>query len=425
MKLSATPLKLFTVAVILCQTVHALPAPPAGILLFSPPVAAPRPAPPVVAPPPSPTSVDFSPDGFGLPQAGLTALQLADFMDGQDDFKHAETAATGLGPIYNNVSCAACHSSPSVGGASDLRVTRYGRSVNGVFDPLTAKGGTLLHEFTTIAALKEVIPASANVISERQTPPLYGLGLIEAIADATIIANVAAPKPPGVQGRVALVPDLVAGTLRVGRFGWKAQHATLLDFSADAYSNEMGITNLLFPDDNAPNGKTALLLKYDPAHPIEDEFDPVTNNSGIEKVTDYMRMLAAPPRGPSTPSSLRGERVFASVGCASCHTPSMTTGPSDLACLDHRPVPLYSDLLVHDMGRLGDGIAQADAGTREMRTAPLWGLRASGPYLHDGRAQTIDEAIRAHDGEAAGIQARYLRLSPNDRSDLLNFLRTL
>jgi CxxC motif-containing protein (DUF1111 family) len=386
----------------------------------NPPAANPIPAnPPVANPPAANPPPDQSLDGFGQPLSGLSASDGADFLDGRDDFKQAETSATGLGPIFNNVSCVACHARPSVGGASNITVTRFGRSVNGVFDPLTALGGTLLHERTTIPALQEVVPASANIVIKRQTTPLYGLGLIEAIDDGTIIANTTRPKPAGVGGKVGWVTDLVTGALRVGRFGWKAQHADLLDFSADAYSNEMGITNRLFPHENAPNGKVALLLRFVPEHPLDDEFDAVTNNSGIDKVTNYIRLLAPPPRGPVNASALRGQQVFAAVGCASCHEPTLTTGDSTVAALNQQPVELYSDLLLHDMGTLGDGIAQAGAAPTEMRTAPLWGLRASGPYLHDGRAQTVEQAILAHDGEAAGIRDAYGNLSPGDRNDLL------
>lgn len=422
------PLRLPALAVLLSPFAFAQrPAAPAPVAQPPPPPVNVQPPgnPPAVNPPAAAPAPDATPDGFGQPLAGLSASDGADFLDGQDEFKETETPATGLGPIFNNVSCVACHSRPSVGGAGNITVTRFGRSVNGVFDPLTALGGTLLHARTTIPALQEVVPAIANVVVRRQTTPLYGLGLIEAIDDATIIANTTRPKPAGVGGKVGWVTDIVTGALRVGRFGWKAQHADLLDFSADAYSNEMGITNRLFPHENAPNGNVALLLKYVPEHPLDDQFDPVTNNSGIDKLANYLRLLAPPPRAPATASSQRGQRLFATVGCASCHEPSMTTGGSTIATLDHQPVDLYSDLLLHDMGALGDGIAQAGAGTTEMRTAPLWGLRASGPYLHDGRAQTVDQAILAHDGEAAGIRDAYSNLSGADRTDLLNFLNTL
>ncbi len=138
-----------------------------------------------------------------------------------------------------------------------------------------------------------------------------------------------------------------------------------------------------------------------------------------------MRLLAAPPQVPLTPATRSGQDVFARTGCAACHTPSMNTGPNDIAALDRKAVNLYSDLLLHDMGTLGDGIGQAAAAPAEMRTAPLWGLRARGPYLHDGRAATVDVAIRLHDGTAAAARNRYLQLPANQQVQLLQFLLTI
>ena len=388
----------------------------------------------------TPTTANTAPDdtleGFGRPVASLTTAQLADFLEGQSEFKETEDITSGLGPIFNNVSCVACHARPSVGGSSNITVIRYGLSTNGTFDPLTALGGTLLHEFSAIPQLRETIPAAANVIIARQTTPLYGLGLIEAIEDTTILANAKKNQSPALAGKISWVTDLAASgiqrgdvvlnRLRVGRFGWKAQHATLLDFAADAYNNEMGITNRLFPHENAPNGNTALLLQYVPDHPLDDTFDPVTNNSGIDKLANYMRMLAPPPRAPVlTPGVANGQRLFTMLQCACCYTPSLTTGPSAVKSLDHQAVALYSDLLLHDMGALGDGIVQGMAGATEMRTAPLWGLRGSGPYLHDGRAGTVDDAIRQHDGQARVARDRYVASSPANQDDLIAFLLSL
>jgi hypothetical protein len=138
-----------------------------------------------------------------------------------------------------------------------------------------------------------------------------------------------------------------------------------------------------------------------------------------------MRYLAPPPRGPQTASSRAGEGLFTTVGCADCHTPQMTTGSHEVAALHHQVVWLYSDLLLHDMGALADGIAQGPASPAQMKTAPLWGLRASAPYLHDGRAATVDAAISAHDGEASFARERYRGLTVAQRQQLLDFLGTL
>ncbi|MBI3882642.1 MAG: hypothetical protein HY301_21590 [Verrucomicrobia bacterium] len=362
---------------------------------------------------------------FGEPLPGLTAQQLADFAAGREEFENVETPDTGLGPIFNNTSCAACHTTPAVGGASAIFVTRFGRVVNGVFDPLADKGGSLLQQFAIDPLVQEVVPPEANVVAHRITTPLFGLGLIEAIPDDAIRDNARHFKPDGVRGRVSTLTDVTTGQTRVGRFGWKAQQATLLAFAGDAYVNEMGITSRFFPTENAPNGKTNLLAIFDAFADPEDEVDPVTNKGDIDTAADFMRFLAPPPRVPRTRSADAGEMVFHQVGCAVCHTPMMQSGPSPVAALDRKPVWLYSDLLLHDMGALGDGIAQGTATMREMKTAPLWGLRARPVYLHDGRAPTVDAAIRAHDGEAGRSRENYHRLGPVQRQQLLEFLNSI
>ena len=216
--------------------------------------------------------------------------------------------------------------------------------------------------------------------------------------------------------------DIATGESHVGRFGWKAQHALLLSFAGDAYLNEMGITNRLFPQENAPNGNTALLAQYDLIADPEDATDPTTGKSDIDHFTDFMRMLAPPPLMALTSAAKSGADVFVQAGCHACHQPTMATGASTIAALDHKVVPLFSDLLLHVMGSLGDGIAQGTATPREMKTAPLWGLRARTVFLHDGRAATVDSAIRQHDGEAARARDRYVRLSPASQAQLLQFL---
>ena len=211
----------------------------------------------------------------------------------------------------------------------------------------------------------------------------------------------------------------------MGRFGWKAQQATLLAFSGDAYLNEMGITNRFFPHENAPNGDTEKLAAYDRVVDIEDAPDPSTGTSDIDIAADFMRLLAPPPQLPPAPSSLAGSETFRNANCSSCHKPVMMTGASPIAALNRKSLALYSDLLLHDVGSLGDGITQGDAGPREFRTPPLWGLRASGPYLHDGRAKTVDEAIRAHDGEAKKARDVYIQLTPAEKRQLLDFLGSI
>ena len=390
---------------------------PLGLLAQVPP------PPPNQSPAPAPAAGQL-----GGPLSGLGAADRAAFADGFAAFAQRENADSGLGPIFNDVSCIACHGNPAPGGGGRRAVTRFGRATNGLFDPLEHLGGSLLQDRALRPDLRETIPAEANVVARRITTPLFGAGLIEAIPDATLRALAAKPgKPDGVKGRAALVRDVASGAERVGRFGWKAQQATLTAFSADAYANEMGVTNRFFRADNAPNGDLGRLDRADRILDPEDDVDPATGKADLDRVADYMRLIAAPARsGPTdTPAVRGGQTLFNTINCVACHVPSLQTGPSKIAALANRSVALYSDLLLHDMGALGDGIAQGAAGPREMRTAPLWGLGRRNVYLHDGRAATLDAAIRAHDGEAAGSRARYVRLGATQQQQLLAFLRSL
>jgi len=359
---------------------------------------------------------------FGDPLPGLTAAQLSDFSVGLGRFLNAADPAHGLGPIFNDRSCVVCHGQPTAGGGSPVRVTRFGQLTATGFDPLDALGGSLQQVRAIDPQALEVVPAQANVVARRLSTPLYGLGLIEAIPDETLIANAERQKALGLNGVPSLVTDPASGKVRVGRFGWKAQQATLLAFSADAFVNEMGITNRLFPSENAPNGNVALLARFDRVADPEDPVDPVTGKGDIDVVADFMRYLAPPPSVQFTQTALQGRATFEQIGCSGCHTPQMSTGANEVQALNFKALFLYSDLLLHDMGSLGDGIAQGTAGTRDMKTAPLWGLRARAPYLHDGRAGTVDQAIRLHDGEAATVRDAYQALNAAQRQQVLEFL---
>ena len=363
----------------------------------------------------------------GDPLPGLTAPQLQAFFDGLEEFTNAETPEGGLGPLFNQTSCVACHSADAPGGSSAVTVTRFGRLLpDGSFDPLAALGGSLLQKFAIAPELQEVVPPEANVVAQRVATPLFGLGLIEAIPDAALIdAAARRNKPDGVRGRAALIVDVETGNKRVGRLGWKAQHASVLAFAADAYNNEMGVTNRFFPIENAPNGKRELLAHFNIGAEIEDVIDPATGLADVDKAANFMRYLAPLSRPAINASARAGEAVFEQTGCSTCHTPVLQTGRNAVAALDRKPVPLYSDLLLHDMGSLADGIAQEAAGTREMKTPPLWGLRTRTNLLHDGRAPTATMAIQAHDGEARVSRDRFNRLPPPQRQQLLDFLRTL
>ncbi len=391
-----------------------------------PPVGGAHPAMGAVVPPPPALGATPPPPprGRSVAIAGLDTTAARDFADGLAEFTKVEMAETGLGPIFNEVSCVACHRAGGTGGGSRVFVTRFGRMVDGVFDPMLAEGGPLLQRRAIAPEFTERVPLTASVVIRRITTPVFGLGLMEAIPDDVIRAGAVA-KGDGIAGKVAVVTDPVSGKEGVGRFGWKAQHASILGFSADAYLNEMGITNRYFPTENAPNGDASLLVRADGVLDPEDGANGVTEKGDIDRAADFMRYLAPIPRARATARAALGERVFGAIGCVKCHTPSMTTGGHPVAALANKRAELYSDLLLHDMGALGDGMPQGAAGAREMRTAPLWGLRLRDLYLHDGRAMTVDAAIRAHDGEARVVKDRYVALRDGDRVGLLEFLGTL
>ena len=364
-----------------------------------------------------------SPALIGDPLPDLTITQMNQFLDGKDGFMLVQTKEGGLGPIFNRSSCVACHSSPVVGGASTINTTRFGQNIGGRFDPLDSLGGSILQELAIHPAAMELIPGLANVVTKRNSTPIFGLGLIEAIPDSTIAANARWYGNDQIGGRVGWVTDLVSRTKRAGRFGWKSQHATLIAFSADAYQNEMGITNKHFLVENAPNGNFNLLDQYD------TRIDPEDVGKGrpmpeFESVANFMRFLGAPPAKKLT--NFEGRNLFATTGCTQCHTPMMKTGPNlSVSAFNYKEVWLYSDLLLHNMGSLGDGIVQETATGKDFRTPPLWGAAFSAPYLHDGRAPTIDAAIRAHDGEGRLVKERYQRLTPAQQKLLTDFVLSL
>ncbi|MEO5819604.1 MAG: di-heme oxidoredictase family protein [Vicinamibacteraceae bacterium] len=364
----------------------------------------------------------------GDPLPGVSAAEFEEFRLGLDDFLEVETAEEGLGPAFNGTSCAACHSVPAVGGMSAIAEVRAGRyTADGQYFGLDASGETLVHLFSLPGhGCQPIIPPDANIIVRRIPIPVFGAGLVEAIADETILA-LADPDDrdrDGVSGRAAIVVDRGTGDRRVGRFGWKAQHATLLAFSADAYRNEMGITNDLFRDELAVGVDAARMRVCDPIPDTEDIPDPLTRRRGIDNFASFMRFLAPVDPAPSDAVTGEGARVFAAVGCASCHVASLTTAESRHPLFDRRRVALFSDLLLHDVAT-GDGIRQASAEPDEMRTPALWGLRHRRPLLHDGSAATIADAILRHGKEAARARAGYDRLGDDERAALLRFLGSL
>ena len=303
-------------------------------------------------------------------------------------FSKVWTAADGLGPGANALSCVACHSMPYAGGSSvnpDAIVLLSEEAT----DPT---GGHLFRRLTILPGrpvFKEPLPRK---VFRRRPPPLFGLGLLELIP----AADVAALSDPSDENRDGISGRVVTGN---GRFGWKARFATLDRAVAAALVNELGLSSPAFPDDG----------RGDSSH-------PELSAERVRDLTDFVRMLPAPAaRSPSKDSS--GLPLFARLGCAQCHMPR-------LRLRDGRVVDAYTDLLVHDMGEaLADGFSEGGAGSHEFRTTPLWGIGTTGPpFMHDGRAKTLDAAIRLHDGEARQSRIEYEHLHLNARRGLLAFL---
>lgn len=362
----------------------------------------------------------------GAPLAGLTALEFELFRRGLEDFNEVETAEEGLGPAFNGRGCGECHSIPAIGGIAPIAETRAGYlDDDGKFHAIN--GETLYNLFSIGKHECQVpIPAEANVIARRVPIPVFGVGLVEAIPDEAIVAleDPEDRNGDGVRGRAARVRDIVTGNIRIGRFGWKSQHATLLAFSADAYRNEMGITNDLFRDELSPGIDPRRLQLCDPMPDPEDVRDRRTGLRGIDQFENFMKFLAPLERGPQSEETNEGERIFRAIGCAQCHVPELSTGPNTNPLFDRRPVPLFSDLLLHDIGT-GDGIEQADAKMNEIRTPALWGLRHRRPLLHDGSAATPIHALLRHAGEAEQSRRAYESLSPAEQKALAAFLNSL
>lgn len=364
----------------------------------------------------------------GDPLPGITAREFTEFRLGLDDFTEVETSEEGLGPAFNGASCAVCHNSPAIGGTSPILEVRAGTTdADGNFRTLDDSGETLMHLFSVPShGCQPKIPESATVIAHRAAIPLFGAGLVEAIPDDTLLAltDPNDDNRDGVSGRAAVIPDPVTGAARVGRFGWKAQQATLLVFGADAYRNEMGITNDVFPRESAFGVAPGAMRLCDPLPDPEDRRNPLTGKRGIDNFERFMQLLAPVARGPVGPAAQQGGQVFQAIGCAQCHVPTLETGPSANPVFDRRAVPLFSDLLLHDIGT-GDGIRQGAALPGEIRTPALWGLRFRRPLLHDGSAATVEAAIRRHAGEAALAMRGFDQLSDAERAMLRAFLGSL
>jgi CxxC motif-containing protein (DUF1111 family) len=367
---------------------------------------------------------------------GLTTGQLQRFEIGKALFSFPIPIADGLGPIMNKSNCGSCHSNP-LGGWGAISVTRFGIEKKGSFYLYPGETQSLAQSLANSSFCAEVVPADATIVRTRFTNSSMAFGLVEAIPDAQIAAHAddSDVNGDGVSGRVHWVMPLEAqpgSPLRAGRFGWKAQVATVLTFSADASRNEMGLTNRLAPVENAPNGDVARLTVCDEVADPEDGPD-ADGFHFIDRVTDFQRFLAPPPQTPR--SGMAGEAIFNQIGCAKCHVAQYTTS-SDASLEDairNKTIRPYCDFLLHDMGLLADGISDGNASESEMRTPTLWGLRRRDPMLHNGLAgggsfaSRVTTAIEAHGpfGEAASSAAAFGALSASNKAKLVAFLDSL
>jgi len=367
------------------------------------------------------------------------------FARDQATYETLHDVNSGLGPVYNARSCADCHQNPVSGGASqftELRVGHRDASGNFVNPSIPIDGGaaqitgrSIVNDRAVVPEAQEHVPATENIRTLRAALNTLGDGFVEAIDDATLTA-LAAREPAQSGGRIhgeAIEVPLfeAAGQTRIGRFGWKDQHGSLLSFVADAYFNEMGVTSRLRPQDTTTIGK----VTPDP----EDTPDEL-GLADIDHFAQFVRGTKAPPRDATlaaTSDALAGERLFETVGCGICHVASITTAAAGTslnggtyvvsAALGNKIIHPYSDFLLHDI-KTGDGIvqtAQFQETAPKLRTAALWGLRMRPRLMHDLHSLTLVEAIERHGGEAEHVTAEFNELNAAQRAQLLSFLGSL
>jgi CxxC motif-containing protein (DUF1111 family) len=394
----------------------------------------------------------------------------------------------GLGPIYNAQSCRECHQNPTSGAVSQVTELRVGHlGPAGVFEnpsiPIdhgqeVITGRTLINDRAICPEIQEHVPDTETIQTRRLAVNTLGDGFIEAVADDTLLSigkDQCRSTHGKICGQALRVPVVEAvGQTAVGRFGWKDQHASLLSFSGDAYLNEMGITNRLFPTE-----VTSICNPKSVTEP-NDQPDPTDHLEDIDHFARFMRASKVPPRDETlaaTDAAKRGSKLFARIGCATCHLTTLTTAKAGTKvnggqftipdALGEKVFHPYSDFLLHDVGT-GDGIAIAVVehyavpaasvqalykskpsaqvsfdevdkvmnrrgfsykavhdGRNKIRTAPLWGLRTHSRFMHDGDSVRLRDAIDRHKAEASGVTQKFHRLSPTEQKDLLSFLNSL
>jgi len=371
---------------------------------------------------------------LGSPVLGLNAAELDRFEQGLAAFTRPITVAEGLGPGFNATSCAECHSVPTPGGAGGPGITLFART--SPYSNLNNLGGPALEANSISPGCQETIPAAADLVINRATPSVYGLGFLNAIPDSDVIARSNA-QPPGISGTYRMVrpTETPGGPFRIGRMARKGLSPTLMSFSIGGARNELGLTSPFLQSELSPNGDPGLAAACDPAMDPEDN---ITLGNGMlltERYFDFQKLLAAPPQTPR--SGHPGEALFDAIGCADCHYSGYVTGPEPEAALTNKPVRLYSDLLIHDVGSLGDGRQEAlgnplgPVTQTEMMTRPLWGMVHRPELLHDGSASggtpstRARTAILAHDGEALASKNAFAALSAFRQGQVIAFLNTL
>ena len=386
-----------------------------------------------------------APAGFDNLTNGLVAQ--ATFDADRAVFEERDEIADGLGPVYNAQACSECHQNPVTGGISQITEFRAGHT-DGFGNFVDAPGGSLINDRAINARIQERRPSTAeNIFTFRTSLNTLGDGFVEAISNTTL-QNLAAAQPGQsgnqIAGQLIAVPVAEAGgATRFGRFGWKNQQASLLSFASDAYLNEQGITNRFLLTENTSLGTS--VAAFDPVPDNQPCASNPSINCGEDPEEDivifarFMRASKAPPRdtfGLNTTDVAAGDSLFNQVGCAICHTRSITTAPAGTsinggaftvpAALGNKVIHPFGDFLLHDVGT-GDGIVQngGQSTANKLRTAPLWGMRTRGRLMHDGETTNRTEAILRHAGEATGVINNFRALSATQRNQLVTFLQSL
>jgi CxxC motif-containing protein (DUF1111 family) len=361
-----------------------------------------------------------------------TVVALRSFNDNRFIFEEVERVVDGLGPTFNAQSCRECHQNIVTGGASQVAEHRTGRM--DLLQFVESVGGSLIQSRSTHADIFERVPFEDSISTLRISTNTLGAGFIEAIPNDTLIA-IRNAQPASIRGTALEVAVLEANNApRIGRFGWKSQHASLESFAADAYLNEMGITTPLLPEENTSLGRfVGFGTRFDPVR------DPEDDGEDVRAFANFMRSTKAPPRGPIDAQVRAGEALFAQVGCAACHVATLRTAAPGTRinggalrvrdAVGNKIIHPYSDFLLHDIGT-GDGVpvlpgAEFAGTAAQIRTAPLWGLRTRNRLMHDGLSFTRQEAIARHAGQAATVRSAYDALSASQKDQVLAFLDSL